>query len=135
MRNQELAEVLDQQAATSAILDAISASPGDLKSVFNMIARSAKKLCHARFCGVFQFDGKLIHFCPKTMGQSVVCQRQMVCFVCWMACLFVGVHLHFVCLLCVTANEVFACLVVQKMQVKRRVKSQFLPSPPSDTIL
>jgi class 3 adenylate cyclase/putative methionine-R-sulfoxide reductase with GAF domain len=61
MRNQELAEVLEQQAATSAILDVISDSPGDLKSVFNMIARSAKQLCHARFCGVFQFDGKLIH--------------------------------------------------------------------------
>ncbi len=53
--------MLEQQAATSAILDVISDSPGDLESVFNMIARSAKKLCHARFCGVFRFDGKLIH--------------------------------------------------------------------------
>jgi class 3 adenylate cyclase/GAF domain-containing protein len=60
MRNQDLAEVLEQQAATSAILDVISDSPGDLESVFNMIARSAKQLCHARFCGVFRFDGKLI---------------------------------------------------------------------------
>ncbi len=61
MRNQDLAEVLEQQAATSAILDVISDSPGDLESVFTMIARSAKQLCHARFCGVFRFDGKLIH--------------------------------------------------------------------------
>ena len=61
MRNQDLAEVLEQQAATGAILDVISDSPGDLKPVFNMIARSAKQLCHALFCGVFQFDGKLIH--------------------------------------------------------------------------
>ena len=61
MRNQDLTEVLEQQAATSAILDVISDSPGDLISVFNMIARSAKQLCHARFCGVFRFDGKFIH--------------------------------------------------------------------------
>jgi class 3 adenylate cyclase len=61
MGNQDLAELLEQQAATSAILDVISGSPGDLKPVFNMIARSAKQLCHALFCGVFRFDGKLIH--------------------------------------------------------------------------
>jgi len=61
MENQDLAEVLEQQAATGAILDVISDSPGDLKPVFNMIARSAKQLCHALFCGVFRFDGKLIH--------------------------------------------------------------------------
>ena len=61
MKNQDLTEVLEQQAATSAILDVIAGSPGDLKPVFNMIARSAKQLCHARFCGVFQFDGKLVH--------------------------------------------------------------------------
>ena len=61
IKNRDLAEVLEQQAATSAILDVISESPGDLKPVFNMIARSAKKLCHGRFCGVFRFDGKLVH--------------------------------------------------------------------------
>ena len=60
-KNQDLATVLEQQAATSAILDVISESPGDLQAVFDMIARSAKKLCHARFCAVFRFDGELIH--------------------------------------------------------------------------
>jgi len=61
MKNQDLTEVLEQQAATSAILDVISDSPGDLQPVFNMIARSAMRLCHARFCAVFQFDGELLH--------------------------------------------------------------------------
>ncbi|MDJ0957892.1 MAG: GAF domain-containing protein [Arenicellales bacterium] len=58
---QDLTEALDQQAATNAILDVISDAPGDLQSVFDMIARSAKRLCHARFCGVFQFDGETLH--------------------------------------------------------------------------
>ncbi len=60
-KNQDLTAVLEQQAATSAILDVISESPGDLQPVFDMIARSAKQLCHARFCAVFQFDGELLH--------------------------------------------------------------------------
>jgi class 3 adenylate cyclase/putative methionine-R-sulfoxide reductase with GAF domain len=61
LNDRSLTEVLEQQAATSAILDVISESPGDLQPVFDMIARSAKRLCHARFCAVFQFDGELVH--------------------------------------------------------------------------
>ena len=61
MREQELTEALERQAATSAILGVISDSPTDLQPVFDMIARSAKRLCHARFCAVFRFDGELIH--------------------------------------------------------------------------
>ena len=59
--NQDLMEVLEQQAATNAILDVISESPGNLQPVFDMIARGAKKLCHARFSSVFQFDGKFLY--------------------------------------------------------------------------
>ena len=58
--DQILNEVLEQQAAVSAILDVISNSPGDLQPVFDLIARSAIQLCRARFCAVFQFDGEVI---------------------------------------------------------------------------
>jgi GAF domain-containing protein/anti-sigma regulatory factor (Ser/Thr protein kinase) len=58
----ELSESLEQQAATREILRVISSSPTDIQSVFDTIARSAAQLCNARFCHVFRFDGKLIHF-------------------------------------------------------------------------
>ena len=61
MNKQDLTDIPEQQAATSAILDVISCSPSNLQPVFDMIAHSAKRLCHARFCGVFRFDGQLVH--------------------------------------------------------------------------
>src|SRR5262245_39738924 len=56
-----LNEALEQQAATSEILRVISRSPTDVQPVFETIAASAKRLCEARECAVFRFDGELIH--------------------------------------------------------------------------
>ena len=61
-RTAELQESLEYQTATSDVLNAISRSPTDVQPVFDMIANSAARLCKARFCHVFQFDGELIHF-------------------------------------------------------------------------
>jgi signal transduction histidine kinase len=47
--------------ATSEILQVISRSPTDAQPVFDTIAQRAKRLCDARECGVFRFDGALIH--------------------------------------------------------------------------
>jgi two-component system NtrC family sensor kinase len=58
----ELAEALEHQAATSEVLSIISRSPADAQPVFDMIAKSAARLCGAQFCHVFRFDGELIHF-------------------------------------------------------------------------
>lgn len=60
-KDKNLSRLLEQQAATNAILDVISNSTGDLQPVFEMIARSAKRICHARFCAVFQVKNELIH--------------------------------------------------------------------------
>ena len=57
-----LAEAIEQQKATSAILGVITASRGDAQPVFDAIAESAARLCHAEFCHVFRFDGELLHF-------------------------------------------------------------------------
>ena len=54
----ELDNVLGQQAATSEVLRIISASPGDLKRVFDVILKSATRLCNAKFGTLYLYDGK-----------------------------------------------------------------------------
>ena len=60
-RNRELTESLEQQTATSEILRAISGSPTDAQPVFDTIAQHAGRICDARHCAVFRFDGALVH--------------------------------------------------------------------------
>jgi PAS domain S-box-containing protein len=61
-RNRDLTETLEQQTATSEILRVISGAPTDVQPVFDTIAESAARLCGAKFCFVFRFDGQLLHF-------------------------------------------------------------------------
>jgi two-component system, NtrC family, sensor kinase len=58
-------EALEQQAATTEVLRVIARSPSDTQPVFDTIVTSASRLCKARFCWVFRFDGKLIHFAAE----------------------------------------------------------------------
>ena len=60
-RNRDLTESLDQQTATSQILQVISSSPTDVQPTFESIARNARRLCEAAHAMVFRFDGELIH--------------------------------------------------------------------------
>jgi GAF domain-containing protein/CheY-like chemotaxis protein len=60
-KNADLTEALEQQTATGDILSVISSSPTDVQPVFDTIAARAKRLCDARECAVFKFDGELIH--------------------------------------------------------------------------
>ena len=53
----ELAEALEQQAATSDILRMIARSPGDLQSVMDAIAENAARLCDASDALVWRIDG------------------------------------------------------------------------------
>ena len=56
-----LSEALEQQTATSEILGIISRSPTDVQSVFDVIARSAVRLCQDLFSAVLRFDGTLLN--------------------------------------------------------------------------
>jgi signal transduction histidine kinase len=59
------AEALAQQTATAEILRAISNSPTDVQPVFDMIVRSAVRLCDGLHSFVGRFDGELIHFAAQ----------------------------------------------------------------------
>ncbi len=59
-RNRDLTEALEQQTATSEILQTISRSPTDVQPVFDIIAQRAGKLCAAEVAVVSRFDGKRI---------------------------------------------------------------------------
>jgi signal transduction histidine kinase len=59
--HEQVTESLEQQTATAEILRVIASSPTDTQPVFDTIAQHAARICDARQCTVFRFDGTLIH--------------------------------------------------------------------------
>ena len=56
----ELRELLEQQTATSRVLDVISRSAFDLRAVFNTVAESSVRLCGSDRAIFYRFDGGLL---------------------------------------------------------------------------
>ena len=57
----ELKEALQQQTATSQILQVISSSAGDLQPVFATILEKAVHLCGATFGNIYRWDDEALH--------------------------------------------------------------------------
>ena len=58
-RTTDLTESLEQQTATSEVLQVISASPGDLEPVFATTLENAVRICGAKFGNLWLRDGDL----------------------------------------------------------------------------
>src|SRR5215467_9111062 len=58
VRNRDLTEALEQQTATSKILEVIASSPTDIQPVLDAVAATAARLCEAGDAQIFRLEGE-----------------------------------------------------------------------------
>jgi class 3 adenylate cyclase/putative methionine-R-sulfoxide reductase with GAF domain len=59
-RTTDLSEALEQQTATSEVLQVISTSPGEVEQVFTTMLEKAVRICDAAFGNIFRWDGNAL---------------------------------------------------------------------------
>ena len=59
-RNRDLTEALEQQTATSEVLQVISSSPTELQPVLDVVAENSTRLCDATSTVIWRLDGDLL---------------------------------------------------------------------------
>jgi transcriptional regulator with GAF, ATPase, and Fis domain len=55
-RTNDLSEALEQQTATSEVLQVISSSPGELEPVFQAMLQNSVRICQAKFGQMFRYE-------------------------------------------------------------------------------
>jgi GAF domain-containing protein len=74
-RTRELSDALEQQTATSEVLQVISSSPGELESVFQTIMSNGTRLCEAKFGTMWLREGEAfrcvaVHNVPTAFAEE-----------------------------------------------------------------
>jgi signal transduction histidine kinase/HAMP domain-containing protein len=64
-RTRELTEALEQQTATSDVLQVISSSPTEIQPVLDAVAENAGRLCQAADVVILRIDGNIMRFATR----------------------------------------------------------------------
>ena len=77
-RTRELSEALEQQTATSEVLQVISSSPGELEPVFQTMLANAARICEANFGNMHFTEGGVFPSSLSTACRAALRRRRAV---------------------------------------------------------